>query len=216
LIYPSGTDSLDQLPISDWHETIASSDLSNFFQWDSQTSNTHINARVNTEEIPIRPKVSVSLDGKTIWFDFDPIQIPIEEGMSGTPVTLDIVKQVRWVGPVLDPLPTSHYIDLLVNEYPTIPGPVGDYNGNGIIDAADYVVWRKGLDTTYIQSAYDVWRAHFGQTAGSGSGASANAVPEPASALMLLMGVLVMCSRYCAAASLIHQRMALIKNRPLF
>jgi hypothetical protein len=45
---------------------------------------------------------------------------------------------------------------------------LGDYNHNGFVDATDYVVWRKGLGTTYIQNDYDVWRAHFGQTAGSG------------------------------------------------
>ena len=51
----------------------------------------------------------------------------------------------------------------------------GDYNLNGVVDAADYVVWRKGLGTTYSQTDYNVWRSHFGQTAGSGSGAAANA-----------------------------------------
>ncbi len=58
----------------------------------------------------------------------------------------------------------------------------GDYNGNNVVDAADYVVWRKGLGTTFTQNDYDVWRSHFGQTAGSGSSAIAfadGAVPEP-------------------------------------
>jgi hypothetical protein len=64
----------------------------------------------------------------------------------------------------------------------------GDYNNNGIVDAADYVVWRKGLGTTYTQNDYNIWRAHFGQTAGSGSGALANAaVPEPATLEMLVV-----------------------------
>jgi hypothetical protein len=65
---------------------------------------------------------------------------------------------------------------------------LGDYNHNGVVDAADYVVWRKGLGTTYTQADYDVWRAHFGQTAGSGSGIAASAVPEPCSLLLLLAG----------------------------
>jgi hypothetical protein len=57
----------------------------------------------------------------------------------------------------------------------------GDFNHNGIVDTADYVVWRKGLGTTYTQADYDVWRTHFGQAAGSGSGANLSAaVPEPA------------------------------------
>jgi hypothetical protein len=67
------------------------------------------------------------------------------------------------------------------------PSLSGDYNNNGIVDAADYIVWRKGLGTTYSQSDYDVWRAHFGQTAGNVAAAVASAtVPEPTT-LMLSM-----------------------------
>jgi hypothetical protein len=64
---------------------------------------------------------------------------------------------------------------------------MGDYNHDGVVDAADYVVWRKGLGTIYTQNHYNVWRTNFGQPGGSGSVVSANAaVPEPAT-LMLLM-----------------------------
>jgi hypothetical protein len=35
----------------------------------------------------------------------------------------------------------------------------GDFNNSGTVDAADYVVWRKGLGATYTQTDYDVWRA---------------------------------------------------------
>jgi peptidyl-tRNA hydrolase len=69
------------------------------------------------------------------------------------------------------------------------PGVPGDYNGNGTVDAADYVVWRTNDGT---QTGYDTWRANFGRAASSGAGdtgsasASANplsaTVPEPASA----------------------------------
>ena len=59
-----------------------------------------------------------------------------------------------------------------------------DFNDDGTVDAADYVVWRKnpgGIDT---QNDYAVWRTHFGQAAGSGSGADAVAVvPELATAM---------------------------------
>jgi hypothetical protein len=56
----------------------------------------------------------------------------------------------------------------------------GDYNRDGRVYAADYVVWSK---TDGSQTGYNTWRAHFGQSAGSRSGATANAaVPEPATA----------------------------------
>jgi hypothetical protein len=55
-----------------------------------------------------------------------------------------------------------------------------DGDGDGLVDNDDYAVWT----------------AHFGQTAGSGSGGNANAaIPEPASLwLLLLAGMLSMCS----------------------
>jgi hypothetical protein len=58
--------------------------------------------------------------------------------------------------------------------------PDGDFNGDGVVDAADYVVWRK---TDGSQSGYDLWRTNFGRTAGSSvnvSTADQTAVPEPA------------------------------------
>jgi hypothetical protein len=73
--------------------------------------------------------------------------------------------------------------------YLLTPVPIpGDFNHNGTLDAADYVVWRKINGT---QSGYDTWRANFGQTAGNGSGARANAaVPEPTT-LIILVAVLI-------------------------
>jgi hypothetical protein len=77
----------------------------------------------------------------------------------------------------------------------------GDFNGNGVVDAADYVVWRKGLGTLFTQSDYSVWRAHFGQTVGSGAGASAiAAVPEPATLMLLMFTAAGWCFRRRRAA----------------
>ncbi len=81
-----------------------------------------------------------------------------------------------------------------------------DFNHDGTVDAADYVVWRNGLGTIYTQNDYDAWRAHFGQTAGSGAagyplGASAEslsaAVPEPSTFVLLLLtaAILLVISR---------------------
>jgi hypothetical protein len=73
-------------------------------------------------------------------------------------------------------------------------GPLpGDFNGDNVVDAADYVVWRKGLGTTYTQDDYNTWRTNFGRSFSfsvSGSGASANAVvPEPASITVCVVGM---------------------------
>ena len=56
------------------------------------------------------------------------------------------------------------------------PGVAGDYNNNGKVDAADYVLWRNGgplqneVDApgTVNGADYTAWRARFGNPPGSG------------------------------------------------
>ena len=67
----------------------------------------------------------------------------------------------------------------------------GDFNGDGKVDAADYVVWRKydGNDAT----GYATWRANFGTPAGSG--AAVATVPEPPAALLMIVAVAILAIR---------------------
>jgi hypothetical protein len=80
----------------------------------------------------------------------------------------------------------------------TPPAQAGDYNTNGKVDAADYVLWRNtqgwsvvpysysdgGGDGTVNSEDYAVWRSHFGQGAG-GAGAMSAGIPEPSTLLLL-------------------------------
>ena len=70
----------------------------------------------------------------------------------------------------------------------------GDFNGNGTVDAADYIVWRNGLGTA---SEYDVWKSHFGQTAGSAGTIEIGsaAIPEPYSLSLVVSGLWVIICR---------------------
>jgi hypothetical protein len=58
----------------------------------------------------------------------------------------------------------------------------GDYNSDGVVDAADYVVWRE---TDGLQTGYDAWGANFGRTVVAGSLAGVTA-PEPANWVLLI------------------------------
>lgn len=74
----------------------------------------------------------------------------------------------------------------------------GDYNRDGGVDAADYVVWRRALgenvtayggadgngDGMITDGDYDVWRANFGGTAAAAGSFATNGVPEPNSLLL--------------------------------
>jgi hypothetical protein len=83
-------------------------------------------------------------------------------------------------------------------------GVAGDYNGNSVVDAADYTVWRDhlgqtsptytlpndgGTSTGVVDPAdYTFWKSRFGATSGAGS-LSNGAVPEPSSVLMALIAL---------------------------
>lgn len=85
-----------------------------------------------------------------------------------------------------------------------------DYNRNGVVDAADYVLWRNTLgdsgaglpadgngDGTVNQADYNLWRANFGAmtSVASSSGLSGSAVPEPAAGMLFVLGAVFVAGR---------------------
>lgn len=68
----------------------------------------------------------------------------------------------------------------------TLTGLEGDFNGDGVVNAADYTVWRDGLGSTFSAADLDVWRNNFGATTAATSSTS---VPEPSTGLLVLFGV---------------------------
>ena len=88
----------------------------------------------------------------------------------------------------------------LVVDYISPSIPTGDYNGNGVVDAADYAVWRKTLSSAanpagsgadgnqnslIDASDYIFWRARYGNpVSGLGTGA---VIAEPATIALFLL-----------------------------
>ncbi len=76
----------------------------------------------------------------------------------------------------------------------TLGGLPGDYNDDGVVDAADYTVWRDGgplqneTATKGVVDAadYTAWAGNYGATS---SPSNSLAVPEPAAAVSLLVGL---------------------------
>ncbi len=83
----------------------------------------------------------------------------------------------------------------------------GDYNSDGIVNAADYTVWRNHLNQSFSlsgenpgaatpgvvdQEDYSFWKSRFGATSNPGSGGqAASAVPEPASWMLVAVASLL-------------------------
>jgi hypothetical protein len=113
-------------------------------------------------------------------------------------------------GPSADPERFNLLFTLIdnikVSTIEAAPATNPDFSGNMVVDAADYVIWRKnaGLmgsgtratgdangDMNVNQADYDLWRGAFGTSIAGGVAA---AVPEPGSGLLCMfaaVGVLV-------------------------
>lgn len=86
------------------------------------------------------------------------------------------------------------------------PLDLADFNGDGIVDAADYSVWRASLGSTFdlradangdgtvTEADYHRWRADYGLTTQLAAAAS---VPEPSSLAFLLLALASFSMRLC-------------------
>jgi hypothetical protein len=117
-------------------------------------------------------------------------------------------KQAFELGRAYLSISTTAYPDGEIRGFPVYVA--GDFNNDGVVDAADYTIWRdtlgqtgEGLDADFDNSNsidatdYELgWKANFGRnrfTVGPGSGGGA-AIPEPASIVLIGMGWAVLCS----------------------
>ena len=115
-------------------------------------------------------------------------------GITGAFSAVDVDMNAPGLALRVNYLPTLVQLEVV----DTLPG---DYNGNGIVDAADYTVWRDTLGASVASFAgadgdgsavvnqldYDLWKSRFGDTNGAGAAA---AVPEPTT-IFILAGLLV-------------------------
>ncbi|MCA9240876.1 MAG: hypothetical protein KDA37_11785, partial [Planctomycetales bacterium] len=95
--------------------------------------------------------------------------------------------------PNLGPLLTLHvFYEPNAVKLAVVPALSGDYNADGVVDAADYTVWRDsagvigiGLtadgdyDGHVTRLDYDIWASHYGETLAGVVGVTQQTGPEP-------------------------------------
>ena len=137
--------------------------------------------------------------------DFGDFALRIGEDIAGS-VNENFLGNIDDVLVLRRALTSDQVADLATNGGATLiaslSAPVlkGDYNDDGIVDIADYVVWRNNLgsssslpndETVGVDASdYTVWKLNFGLTSLSGSSLEAIAVPEPTSLAMIAVGLL--------------------------
>ncbi|MEX2310361.1 MAG: PEP-CTERM sorting domain-containing protein [Pirellulales bacterium] len=104
-------------------------------------------------------------------------------GSTASHISIDIRTPWSWI-----------FLSEIVVDGTSVGGLTGDHNGDGSVDAADYVVWRK--NDINGQQGYDDWRMNFGSSLAGGA-SIASAVPEPGSILLCGLGLLVLGARKC-------------------
>jgi WD40 repeat protein len=77
---------------------------------------------------------------------------------------------------------------------------VGDFNNDGVVDEADYVVWRNASSTATLPndrspgivnaSDYADWRSNFGNSAANGTSLGSNSIPEPSSLPLIIFAIM--------------------------
>jgi Pel9A-like, right handed beta helix region len=94
---------------------------------------------------------------------------------------------------------------------PAGPALPGDYNGDNIVDASDYTVWRNNLNTDALlpndetpgfvdEEDYGVWKSHFGQSLPGGGSLAQSPVPEPGTAAAAILAAALLLG-ICRQAS---------------
>jgi hypothetical protein len=97
-------------------------------------------------------------------------------------------------------------------------GLSGDYNADGVVDAGDYIVWRRTNGQSGIGLAadgsgngsigpedYNVWASNLGDTS-SGAAAIAGAViPEPATAVPMAVSLMLLYAQRIARLAADHK-----------
>lgn len=158
-----------------------------------------INGINNTVEIPFNAseEVVIQLDvvGNQLsgyaWLANDPLGKPATPQLSVTDLDNTFAGAgISGIAYDEDDFGTSGvYRYVKAQDTPFIDPILGDYNGNGKVDAADYVVWRNGDSPDDTQAGYDLWKSRFGVGEASGSGSSLSAVPEPAGLVLALVAI---------------------------
>jgi hypothetical protein len=156
---------------------------------DANNPNRMVVVAINRSDQPLDAAIAIADDNRFVLAEVYRLTSATASPVRGTDLIVNAANQFNYLMPAMS-------VTTLV-----LTTLSGDYNADGAVNAADYVVWRKnfgsgnalpnGDDTPGVGvDDFARWRSRFGQSAsglGAGLGESGG-VPEPTSILLLLIG----------------------------
>jgi GH18 family chitinase len=151
-----------------------------------------------------------TMDGNYYMYQGQPVWIPGPE-LASQRVEFaherGLQHVIIWeIGQDLHPSNPNSLLRAAYEAQQSLLGLDGDYNDDGKVDAADYVVWRQNEGTTNAlpndphgetigANQYNTWRANYGMTQPA-SGGGTIAVPEPVACWLLMTAALLPVTRH--------------------
>ena len=133
--------------------------------------------------------VTLRREANTNADTFNQSDEPVHFGL-GTSTLIDQLF-IRWAdgtAQVINSITANQYITVIYNP--------GDYNGDNVVDAGDYLVWKKSYGTAsslFSVNDYFVWRSRFGTSLTPGAGSiTGTEGPEPAAIVWIGLGCVAM------------------------
>ena len=124
--------------------------------------------------------LSLTVDGVTNSFDMTDPLATSAGWASQAVIGRMVASNIRHFDGALDEIRIA--TDPLV-----IPGIPGDFDDDGDVDGNDFLVWQQGFGDEFDAGDLTEWQSHFGE--GGNVTAAASAVPEPAAAMLMLLGL---------------------------
>jgi hypothetical protein len=162
-------------------------------------------SRLNADgNIALAGELRITLGNDFLPQPEDKFTIVTGESIEGTFANLDTGHRVRVAGSAGSFLVAMEATQVTLSNFLPSKALPGDYNSDGVVDSADYVVWRRtigqsgnnltadGNGNQVVDAGdYDVWRKNFGQGTALGNLAGFS-VPEPRTTAPLLVLVSAM------------------------
>jgi hypothetical protein len=155
--------------------------------WDTTGIGSSLYATLNLgtdDQVTLRREANTDAD------TFNQSDVPVHFGLGAA-------DHVDWLRVVWPDGVVQYLHNVAADQYLTLSHSSalsGDFNGDGVVDGGDFLVWQTNFGSPFTMQDFDDWRANFGSALPAELGAAAT-VPEPAGMALLITALAASCLR---------------------